>query len=639
MAPARRDAKKRDLPEEVQKRKRIILGELTERSLWFIRLRWLVPPSIGAGTAAALIIGVKFAWVPVLLVALFILGYNLVFWRLARGLREKPGEPGTAIQRFTYEQVALDYTAMFLLIHFTGGAASPLIFFFIFHIIFASILLPARSAYGFAGLAAVGMVGIAFAEYFHVLLPHHDLDYPTVGAHINLAYQPFHMLVELGFFTASVFITAYSTTAIMSMLRRRMVELVELSEALTALNNRLSSLYAVIQAILSTQHLAEVLKIVTRELAAVMDVKGISIKLLSEDRKFLQYAAVAGLPEEFMKNKLVEVAKSPLNRRIIEGEPFATGKVTSKEMFQFGEDLDQAKIQSVLFVPLLVEDRVIGILGAYCRKPERFDGEEVEFFRLVAGLVAIALENARAYESIENMIRERSWFMTRVAHNLRAPLAAIISILEVLRGGYQGELTETQQESVRRVDRRARTMLSLINELMTLAEKRSEKREFNPAPLDLPALAGRLERTFEEEAREKNLAFKVAAPEDLPRIVGDQDMIEQMLENLVSNAIKYTPAGGKIGVEFSRGADQTVRIIVSDNGIGIPKDALPRLFTEFFRADNAKALEEVGTGLGLTIIKEIVELHGGRILVESEEGLGTAFFVHLPVAPEKEGAK
>ncbi len=107
-----------------------------------------------------------------------------------------------------------------------------------------------------------------------------------------------------------------------------------------------------------------------------------------------------------------------------------------------------------------------------------------------------------------------------------------------------------------------------------------------------------------------------------------------MLENLVSNAIKYTPGKGNVSVVFSPGTNGagTIRIEIRDNGIGIPKADMCRLFTEFFRAENAKAVEEVGTGLGLAIVKDIVDQHKGRILVESEEGLGTIFVIYLPVA-------
>ncbi len=614
-------------PEDFSQRKRIILRELKDRSLWFVRLRWWVPPFIVAGILAARFLGLEFALPQLMLVAAFVLVYNIIFSVLGRRLPEDLVREERRCHRFAYWQAALDYAAMFLLIHFSGGAASPLIFFFIFHIIFASILLPPRSAYVFSVLVAAGMGAIALTEYLG-WIPHHPLLFQ--GKSINLVKQPFHMMVALGFFAASVFITAFSTTAIMRMLRKRIRDLGELSESVSILNNRLQSLFAVIQAIGSVQRLDQVLPVVTGELGSVMEVKGISVKLLSEDGRFLRYAAAYGLPEDFTPGKEVEVEKSPLNRRVIEGEPYVTGQVTAKELFQFGEALAAAQIRSVLFVPLTVDDRVIGILGAYCVRPDRFGTEDVDFFRMAGGLVAIALENARAYEAIEKLIQERSWYMMRVTHNLRAPLAAMLSMLEVVRGGYLGELNDQQRDYLRRLDRRSRTMLSLINELMTLAENRSEKGEGVREPVDPVVVANRIRRTFQDEAAEKRVDFKLVVPEDLPPIQGDAGMLEQMLENLVSNALKYTPSEGCVSVSFAR-ANQTLRIEVSDTGIGIPRADRARLFDDFFRAENAKAVEAHGTGLGLAIVKGIVDKHGGRIMVESEEGFGSIFVVHFPI--------
>ena len=627
MNPQRTETVQRDLPGELHERKRIILRELKERSLWFIRLRWLVPPSILAGTAGARLLGAEFAAVPILLVAAFILVYNILFLLWGRRFGADPSQEAASLRRFARWQVGLDYSAMFLLIHFTGGAASPLTFFFIFHIIFASILLPPRSAYGFSILVVVGMALLPAVEYLG-WIPHRALLFQ--GRSIDLVQQPFHMMVAWGFFAATVSITAFATSSIMRVLRRRIEDLTELSETVTELNEKLNTLYNVIQAIGSTQKFKQVLQAVTRELASVMEVQGISIKLLSEDGKFLRYAAAHGLPESIFRNRVVEVAKSPLNRRIIEGEPFITGQVTQREMFQFGEDLAAAHLQSVLFVPLTVEERVTGILGAYCLRPDRFGSEEVEFFRLAAGLVAIALENARAYEAVESLVKERAWFTMRVAHNLRAPLAAMLSMLEVVRGGYLGELNDQQKEYMRRMHRRVNTLLATVSELMTLASSRSEKIRVADEAVDFSKIATRIDRTFKDEAVERGLDFKITLPEDLPIIRGDSGMLEQMLENLVSNGIKYTPSGGKVCVTFSKGA-ANVRIEVGDTGIGIPSADLPNLFKEFYRAENAKAVEAHGTGLGLPIVKEIVEKHGGRIMVESEEGLGTIFVVVLPV--------
>jgi signal transduction histidine kinase len=250
--------------------------------------------------------------------------------------------------------------------------------------------------------------------------------------------------------------------------------------------------------------------------------------------------------------------------------------------------------------------------------------------------VAIAIDNAESYQTMAAMMEERSRFFLRVAHNLRAPLAAILSMIEVLKSDHFGELGADQAEYVRRIERRSRSLLALINELLTLATSRTERlAKIEKKAIDADWLAGRVRRTFQDEAAEKKISFTVSAAPDLPRLWAHSDSIEQLLENLVSNAIKYTPAGGKVGVAFSRSPDNMVAIEVSDNGIGVPRESMPRLFSEFFRAENAREIEEIGTGLGLTIVKEIVERHDGRINVDSEEGCGTIFVVRLPAAPQE----
>jgi signal transduction histidine kinase len=164
---------------------------------------------------------------------------------------------------------------------------------------------------------------------------------------------------------------------------------------------------------------------------------------------------------------------------------------------------------------------------------------------------------------------------------------------------------------------------------MTLAKNQTKQPQLDYTPINLKSLAQHIQQNFQDEVDKRKVTFEVAVPEDLPEIRGDQEMIGQMLENLVSNAIKYTPEGGRVGMAFWPGTDGSVRIVVSDNGIGIPKQDMANLFTEFYRASNVQ--EIIGTGLGLAIVREIVDKHGGQIEVESEEKLGSTFIIHLPI--------
>ena len=608
---------------------------VSEHARRLIKMRWLALVLIIAAAGLSVLGGLDGRYLLLLWAAGYILGYNLLFYRVNLRAAAAPAARTLDWRYSACWQCAFDCSAVFLLAYLTGGMSSPVFFLLAIPVSVAATRLIPRSAYTFTACVLAGVALFAICEQAG-WLPHRFMIRQPQTAAIARHVEP--VFFDLLAIYLTVVTIAWLGVSIMNATRKNIHILEELSESQARLNQKFWRLFSMIQTIGSTPNLNQVLNIVSSQTAAVMNVKGISIKLLSEDGHYLRYAAAHGLPGDFIREKLVEVQKSPLNKRIIEGEPFITGNVSAKEMFQFGEVLAEAQIKSVLFLPLRLEGKVIGILGAYCIIADRFTDEDVNFFRLVAELVAIALENARGYEAVEKLVRERSWYMLRVAHNLRAPLAGMLSILDVVRGQYLGALNDEQQEYLRRLDRRSRTMLMLVNELMTLAKSREEKKTGAIKSTEPELVARRIRRTFQERAAEKNIAFSVAADADLPAIQGDLEMVEQILENLVSNAIKYTMAEGKVSVKFSR-AGGMIRIEVSDTGIGIPKTEKPRLFTEFFRAENARTVEQIGTGLGLAIVKEFVDKLGGRILVESEEGMGTIFVVDLPTATHAKGGQ
>ncbi|UCF91917.1 MAG: GAF domain-containing protein [Desulfobacterales bacterium] len=602
--------------------------EEMERIQWLIKIRWWPPILIAAIAAMGLATGFDRGVAKLFLVVAYVLAYNTFFYRWNLRLEAVPEATAPRLQYCVTWQAALDCSAIVLLAYFSGGTISPMSFLIVLPIIFVATVLSSRPAYGFA---AIVLAGIILVEIFELAgwLPHQSPVFrqKAIFPAPNLQQVLFSLMVLFLLVAAATFLA----TTLSSIKRDKTEALEDLFESATQLNQKFWRLFSMIQAIGSAQNLDQVLHVVTSESAAVMKVQGISVKLLSDDGNYLRYAAAHGLPDAFVREKVVEVQKSPLNKRIIEGEPFVTGNVTAKELFQFGEILAEAHIKSVLFLPLRLEGKVIGILGAYCLLSDRFTEEDVDFFRLVAELVAIALENARAYEAVEKLVKERSWYMLRVAHNLRAPLAGMLSILDVVRGEYLGSLKADQQEYLRRLDRRSRTMLVMVNELMTLAKSREALHTDTTKSVEPELVARRIRRTFQEKAAEKNIAFNVTVPEDLPAFRGDLEMVEQIIENLVSNAIKYTLPDGRVEVKFTQTADM-IRMEISDTGIGIPKADKPKLFSEFFRAGNARAVEKNGTGLGLAIVKEFVDKLDGRILVASEEGMGTIFVVDLPVA-------
>jgi two-component system, NtrC family, sensor kinase len=292
--------------------------------------------------------------------------------------------------------------------------------------------------------------------------------------------------------------------------------------------------------------------------------------------------------------------------------------------------------RSVLAVPLLREGRIMGALTVWRKQAGSFSAEVVQLLQTFATQSALAIQNARLFREIEEKSRQlqmasenKSQFVSSMSHELRTPLNAIIGFSEVLQERMFGELNEKQAEYTDDILSSGRHLLSLINEILDLSKVEAGRMELEVATFDLP-LAIENARTFvRERAVKHGINLDVTVDERLGDFVGDERKIKQILLNLLSNAVKFTPEGGRIGIN-ARQADGSVEISVSDTGIGISPEDQAKTFEEFRQVGTADAQKREGTGLGLTLAKKFVELHGGKIWVESEVGKGSTFSFTLP---------
>jgi signal transduction histidine kinase len=285
-----------------------------------------------------------------------------------------------------------------------------------------------------------------------------------------------------------------------------------------------------------------------------------------------------------------------------------------------------------IVVPLVARGRPLGTITLVSTTAGRYGPAELALAQELAARAALAIDNARLYRAAQDAVRTRDRFLALVAHDLKGPLTAIKGIAQLLRrqtGALAGVLPSGFADRLQQIDHAARRMTRVMDDLIDVARLEAgqglalERRE-----ADLAALARRVVDEHESTIGPERLHLEIAAE---PLGAWDVARLERVLDNLIGNAVKYSPEGGAIAVRVSADAGAAL-LSVRDEGIGVPADDRERIFEQFQRGSNA-AGRFPGTGLGLFGVREIVHAHGGTIQVESEEGRGSTFVVRLPIAP------
>jgi signal transduction histidine kinase len=297
-------------------------------------------------------------------------------------------------------------------------------------------------------------------------------------------------------------------------------------------------------------------------------------------------------------------------------------------------DLDAAlsrHFYASIIAPLYIGARRVGALGIAFPEARSFDDEDRAFVLAVSRLCAQALERAQLFDAAQEAVRLRDIFFSVAAHELKTPLTALLGQAQLLqrRAVREGFLSERDERTVVVIASQANRLNTLVNALLDIARIEQGSLRIEHEPVDLAVL---LRQVVAEVQPTSDLhALICEVPERGLVVQGDPLRLEQVVQNLLGNAIKYSPAGGTVLVRAER-ADGVARLMVSDAGIGIPAEALPQLFTRFYRGRNAAERYIVGMGIGLYVVKEIVTLHGGTVHAESVEGQGSSFTVELPLA-------
>src|SRR4029079_11189067 len=241
---------------------------------------------------------------------------------------------------------------------------------------------------------------------------------------------------------------------------------------------------------------------------------------------------------------------------------------------------------------------------------------------------------AAANEDLRELDRVKSDLLANVSHELRTPLTAIKGYTDYILEGRLGPITEKQERGLVVVQRNLERLSKSINALLDYARMETGRLALNVQPFDLAQLLEQIVTTLRSELERKRISFLSRVATDLPPVIADRERVSQVLENLVINALKFTPEGGRITVGASRGSlagRPAAEILVSDTGIGIPEAQIGKVFARFHQVDGSSTRRIGGVGLGLAIVKSILDAHGAAITVESAVGRGTTFRFSLPI--------
>src|SRR5438552_3368479 len=341
------------------------------------------------------------------------------------------------------------------------------------------------------------------------------------------------------------------------------------------------------------------------------------------------------LPAELKDNLVLKPGEGLVGRAMESRRPAWTRDCLSDPSLSYAQGVDdlirRQSPRAYLAVPIIVRGENLGVLMSYFFEPHDFSENEIRLLGTLADHAGIAIDNARHYEQERQISQMKSDFVGFVTHQLRTPLAGIKWMLEL--ASQEADLPAEAASYVQDAQAAAQRLIGLVNDLLEIGRLERGKLSIAPQPVALGALTQSVLEETRVFVEGKGHRLDMTAVAEGPVVAADSQLLRQVVLNLVSNAIKYTPDGGKIEIEMGQ-ADGLVRWQIRDSGLGVPREAQGRLFEKFYRADNVTSMETEGTGLGLYLVRLIMEQLGGRVWCESVEGEGATFAFPLPLHAE-----
>jgi GAF domain-containing protein/anti-sigma regulatory factor (Ser/Thr protein kinase) len=405
----------------------------------------------------------------------------------------------------------------------------------------------------------------------------------------------------------------------------------------------LRALGEVSQAINSTLDVETVLTTIVAKAVQLSGTEAGTIYTFDDSRQEFQLRATHGMDEEMIaaiRDRRIGAGETAIGKAAAERTPIQIAD-TLKAASLVLDIVVQAGFRALLTVPLLRSDQIIGALVVRRKESGEFPEHIVKLLQTFADQSVLTIQNARLFREIEDKSRQlevasqhKSQFLANMSHELRTPLNAILGYTELMADGAYGEPSEKMLGILKRLEANGRHLLGLINDVLDLSKIEAGQLVLELSDYCIQDIAQTVRSTLEPLAADKKLAFKLDLDPDLPPGHGDGRRLTQVLINLVGNAIKFTDTG-EVAIK-AEANDGSFHVSVRDTGPGISAADQAKLFQEFQQADNAITKKKGGTGLGLAISKRIIEMHGGKISVESKPGQGSTFTFTLPVVVERQ---
>jgi two-component system, NtrC family, sensor kinase len=422
---------------------------------------------------------------------------------------------------------------------------------------------------------------------------------------------------------------------------RLFTELQQRTGELTRSVEKLTALGEVSQAVSSTLDLEIVLDTITERARQLAGADGGAIYEYDEVTQEFHLRATRNVDAtliQALRATPLRKGEGVMGRATETREPIQIADIAAPGVYEshLRDVLIGAGYRALLSVPIVREDQIIGSLSLNRKAPGEFSAEVIDVLRTFATQSALAIQNARLFREIADKSRQveaasqhKSEFLANMSHELRTPLNAIIGFSEVLSERMFGDLNEKQEEYLKDIYASGTHLLSLINDILDLSKIEAGRMELELTEFHLPTALDNALTLVRERAARRSITLDISIDERLGEVRADERKIRQVVLNLLSNAIKFTPEGGRIEVAAVP-RDGSVEVSVSDTGVGIAPEDQEAVFDEFRQVGTAEKKAE-GTGLGLTLCRKFIELHGGLIRVKSELGVGSTFTFTIPV--------